>query len=130
MSARYSRVGRPRPQGSGRELAIWLLMRLTGLGLFVFALSHFLIVHVLFDPSNQTAQWITDHRWGNDLWRFTDGTLLVLVVFHAFAGIRTIVSDYVGGTARRVIVVIIVILALVLAAMGVMAILAAKGPIP
>ena len=130
MSALYSRSGRPRPRGSGRELAIWLLMRLTGLGLFVFALSHFLIVHVLFDPSNQTAQWITDHRWGNDLWRFTDGTMLVLVVFHAFAGIRTIVADYVGGTARRVIVGVLVVLALALVVMGVSAILAAKGPIP
>jgi succinate dehydrogenase / fumarate reductase membrane anchor subunit len=130
MSTLYSRVGRPRPQGSRRELAIWILMRLTGLGLFVFALSHFLIVHVIFDPAEQTAQWITDHRWANDLWRFTDGTMLVLVVFHAFAGVRTVVNDYVGGPARRVIVAVLVVLALGLVAMGLSAILAANGPIP
>ena len=35
MNARVTRAGRARPQGGGFELAIWYLMRLTGLGLFV-----------------------------------------------------------------------------------------------
>ena len=30
-------------------------MRLTGLGLFVLALSHYLITHVLYDPAEQDA---------------------------------------------------------------------------
>ena len=37
--ARVTRSGSARPQGGGWELAIWYLMRLTGLGLFVLALA-------------------------------------------------------------------------------------------
>jgi len=51
MSGSVARAGRPRPQGSGWELAVWYLMRLTGLALFVLALTHFLIVHLVVDPS-------------------------------------------------------------------------------
>ena len=54
---------RARP-GGGFELAVWYLMRLTGLGLFVLAISHFLITHVLWDPAVQDAQWIGE-RWAN-----------------------------------------------------------------
>ena len=54
-TSRYSRSGRARPSGGGWELAIWYLMRLTGLGLFVLALAHYIIVHFLFDPADQTA---------------------------------------------------------------------------
>jgi hypothetical protein len=43
VSTRVTRSGSARP-GSGWELAIWYLMRLTGLGLFVTALAHFIIV--------------------------------------------------------------------------------------
>ena len=65
-------------------------MRLTGLGLFVTALGHFIIVHFLFDPALQTAKWITDERWGNVAWRTVDWLMLVFVVFHAFMGLRTV----------------------------------------
>ena len=51
------------PAGSGCELAVWYLMRLTGLGLFVLALSHYLILHFLYDPAEQNAGWIADERW-------------------------------------------------------------------
>ena len=71
MSARATRSGSARP-GSGWELAVWYLMRLTGLGLFVTALAHFIIVHFFYDPSQQTAGWITDERWGNIAWRTAD----------------------------------------------------------
>jgi succinate dehydrogenase / fumarate reductase membrane anchor subunit len=131
MSARYSIVGRPRPVGGDRvELAIWYLMRLTGLGLFVLALSHFIITHVLFDPANQTAQWIDSHRWADGLWRGVDGTMLVLVVFHSFVGVRTVLQDYVGGRARVILVAILAILGVVLAGMGLWAVLSASAPMP
>jgi succinate dehydrogenase / fumarate reductase membrane anchor subunit len=128
--ALYSTVGRPRPHGSRLELAIWVFMRLTGLMLFVLAISHFLIVHVLFDPSQQTADWIATHRWTEGLAKWTDGTMLVAVIFHAFAGVRTVVQDYVGGRARTVLVALLVVVAVALAVMGVSAIVAAQGPIP
>ena len=64
-------------------------MRLTGLGLFVLALAHYIIVHFLYDPSEQTAQWIIDERWGSIVWRTVDWLMLTFVVFHAFMGMRT-----------------------------------------
>lgn len=131
MSARYSVVGRPRPAGADRvELAIWYLMRLTGLGLFVLAVSHFIITHVLFDPANQTADWIGAHRWANGLWRVVDGSMLVLVVFHSFIGVRTVLQDYLGGRARVIIVAFLAILGVVLAGMGLWAVLSASAPMP
>ena len=72
----YTRSGRPRPQGDGWEVAVWYLMRLTGLALFVLALAHYLILHFLFDPAEQTAAWIIDERWNQLFWRAFDWTLL------------------------------------------------------
>ena len=131
MSARYSLVGRPRPVGADRvELAIWYLMRLTGLGLFVLALSHFIITHVLFDPANQTAEWIDAHRWADGLWRGVDGTMLVLVVFHSFVGVRTVLQDYVGGRGRTILIALLAVIGVVLAGMGLWAVLSAPTPMP
>ncbi len=131
MSVRYSPIGRPRPASGDRvELAIWYLMRLTGAGLFVLALSHFIITHVLFDPANQTASWIDANRWANGLWRGVDGTMLVLVVFHSFVGVRTVLQDYVGSRARVILIPILAILGLVLAGLGLWAVLSAPAPMP
>ena len=131
MSARYSPIGRPRPAGGDRlELAIWYLMRLTGVALFVLALSHFLITHVLFDPANQTAVWIDSHRWANDLWRVVDSSMLVLVVFHSFVGVRTVLQDYVGGRLRTLLVAILAVAGVVLAGLGLWAVLSASAPMP
>jgi succinate dehydrogenase / fumarate reductase membrane anchor subunit len=131
MSARYSLVGRPRPAGADRlELAIWYLMRLSGLALFVLALSHFLITHVLFDPANQTADWIETHRWADSLWRVVDSSMLVLVVFHSFVGVRTVLQDYVGGRARTVLVALLAVVGVILAGLGLWAVLGAAAPLP
>ena len=117
-SRRYSRVGRPRPTGRGMELAIWFLMRLTGLGLFVLALTHFLILHVLYDPAEQDATWIAQVRWSSLFWRVFDWLLLMLVLFHAFMGVRTVIIDYAIGRARRILVFALYLLALVLFVLG------------
>ncbi len=63
MSARYGRTGRAKPASGGWEVAIWYLMRVTGLGLFVLVLSHYLILHVLYDPAQQHSGWIAEMRW-------------------------------------------------------------------
>jgi succinate dehydrogenase hydrophobic anchor subunit len=118
MTTRVSRSSsRVRP-GGGWELAIWYLMRLTGLGLFVTVLAHFIIVHFLFDPSQQTAKWITDERWGNIAWRTVDWLMLLFVVFHAFMGLRMVVHDYTSGFARTALTGLLYIGAVVLFAMG------------
>jgi succinate dehydrogenase / fumarate reductase membrane anchor subunit len=130
MSARYSRVGRPRPQGGGFELAVWYLMRLSGLGLFVLALSHFLIVHLLFDPALQTAEWIRTERWVDLAWRTVDWLMLLLVVFHSFFGVRTVVQDYVRGRLRIVLTMALYMGALVLVVLGTTAVMGAPAPMP
>lgn len=94
------RSGRVRPQGSRRELAIWTLMRLTGLALFVLVLCHYFILHVFHDPADQTAQWIGEFRWNSTFWRVYDWTMLTLVLFHAVMGMRIVVGDVLGGRAR------------------------------
>ena len=67
-------------------------MRLTGVALFVLALAHFLIVHFLYDPAEQSATWIATVRWSSLFWRVFDWTLLMMVLFHAFLGVRTVVD--------------------------------------
>ena len=118
MADRTTRASRVRPSSGGWELAIWYLMRLTGLGLFVTALAHFIIVHFLYDPKDQTAQWILDERWGSIAWRTADWLMLAFVVFHAFMGMRTVIGDYTKGRTRMVLTLLLYLGAIVLFAMG------------
>ena len=94
---------RTRPTGGGRETAIWYLMRVSGVALFVLALSHFIIQHFIFDPSEQTAEWIATHRWNQLIWRAADWALLMVVLLHSFLGVRTVVIDHVSRPRARVI---------------------------
>lgn len=129
MSTRVTRAGRARPKSGGWELAVWYLMRLTGLGLFVTALAHYIIVHFLFDPSLQTAKWITDERWGNVAWRTVDWLMLSFVVFHAFMGLRTVVQDYTGGALRTILTMLLYVGAFVIFALGTMAVVTFQFPV-
>ena len=117
MTARYSRSGRVRPQSGGAELAIWYLMRLSGLGLFVLVLTHYLIMHVLNDPVDQDAAWIAI-RWSSTFWRAFDWLMLMLVLFHAFMGMRVVVIDYIRGGARTLVLSSLYITAVVLFVIG------------
>jgi succinate dehydrogenase membrane anchor subunit len=95
--------GRSRPTGSGRETMIWYLVRISGVALFVLALSHFIIQHFIFDPSVQTADWIATHRWNQLIWRAVDWALLMAVLIHSALGMRTVILDYVHGTRGRLV---------------------------
>ena len=117
MSARYSRSGRVRPQSGGGELAIWYLMRLSGLGLFVLVLTHYLIMHVLHDPVDQDAAWIAI-RWSSTFWRAFDWLMLMLVLFHAFMGMRVVVTDYLRGGFRTLVLSGLYLTAIVLFVIG------------
>jgi len=119
---------RARP-GGGFELAIWYLMRLTGLGLFVLALSHFIIVHVLYDPVDQDAAWISE-RWANLSVRTADWLMLLFVVFHAFMGVRTIVQDYTRGGLRMLTTMVLYVLAIGLFLMGSVVLITAPRVLP
>lgn len=128
MSDRVTRAGSARPKGGGFELAVWYLMRVTGLGLFVTALAHFSITHFLFDPANETAQWILDERWGNIAWRTADWLMLTFVIFHAFMGMRTILGDYTKGGLRLVLNTALYLAAFVLFSMGTVAVMTLPFP--
>jgi succinate dehydrogenase / fumarate reductase membrane anchor subunit len=127
--AAYTRSGRPRPQRSGFELAVWYLMRLTGLALFVLALGHFSITHFIFDPATQTAQWIIDIRWGSVLWRTVDWLLLTMVVLHSFLGVRTVVQDYTAGGVRTAFTMLLYLAGIALFLMGTIAVMTLPFPV-
>jgi succinate dehydrogenase / fumarate reductase membrane anchor subunit len=122
--------GRARPVGAGFELTVWYLMRVTGLVLFVLVLSHYLILHVLYDPAKQDSSWIADIRWSSTFWRGYDWLMLTLVLFHAFMGVRVVVSDYVGGRARAVVLTLLYVLAAVLFAMGTIVVFTLANVVP
>jgi succinate dehydrogenase / fumarate reductase, membrane anchor subunit len=107
-----------KPQGGGFELAVWYLMRLTGVALFVLALTHYLILHVLYDPALQDADFITTVRWSSLFWRAFDWTLLMMVLFHGFMGVRTVIGDYTRGGARTALTMGLYLLAIGLFVMG------------
>ena len=128
--ARVTRSGSARPQGGGWELAVWYGMRLTGLGLFVTALSHYLITHFLSDPLAQNSAWITE-RWGELAWRTIDWLMLTFVVFHGFMGLRIVVGDYTRGGVRTVLTMLLYLGAIVLFLLGTIVIVTLpSGPVP
>lgn len=90
----YSRA-RVRPSASRREIVVWYLMRLTGVALFVLALAHFSILHFIWDPAEQTAEFVINERWNQLFWRGFDWLLLMTVLFHGFLGMRTVLVDYI-----------------------------------
>ena len=126
---RVTRSGRAKPQGSGWELAIWYLMRLTGLGLFVTALAHYMITHFISDPAIQNADWVAA-RWGNLAWRTTDWLMLTFVVFHAFMGVRIVIHDYTTGGLRTFLTMVLYLLAFVIYALGTMVVVTLPFPGP
>jgi len=92
---------RIRPRDSRKELAVWYLMRVTAVALFVLALGHFSILHFIWDPAAQNAEFIQDERWNSIFWRGFDWLLLTTVIIHAFLGVRTVVLDYVHWPVVR-----------------------------
>jgi succinate dehydrogenase hydrophobic anchor subunit len=116
--ARITRAGSSaRPTSGGYELAIWYLMRLTAMALFVLVLAHFTIVHFIYDPAVQDANWIAA-RWSGAAWRTVDWLMLSAVVFHAFMGMRTVVGDYSKGNVRMLLTTLLYLGAILIFAMG------------
>ena len=124
-----TRSGRAKPAGGGWELAIWYLIRLSGLALFVLALAHYSITHFVFDVSVQEADWVLAQRWSGLLWRTVDWLMLSLVIFHSFMGVRTVVGDYTRGGLRTALTMGLYGLAPVLFAMGTMAVATLPFPV-
>jgi succinate dehydrogenase / fumarate reductase membrane anchor subunit len=130
VTAPYTRSGRRRPEAGGSETAIWYLMRLTGIGLFVLVLTHYLILHVIHDPAEQDAAWIAQFRWSSTFWRSFDWLMLTLVQFHAFVGMRTVIADYTKGGLRTLLLSGLYILAVLLFVLGTIVVMTLPNPVP
>ncbi len=91
-------------QPNARKIHASPIPRLGGLamyGAFVLALAHFSILHFVYDPGAQTADFIASQRWNQFFWRAFDWLLLMNVLFHGFLGVRTVVLDYIHRPAWR-----------------------------
>ena len=92
--------GTPEPAAGGLEVAVWYLMRMTGLGLFVLVLSHYLILHVLYSPADQHSGWIDGDALGEHVLAGVGLADAHAWSFHAFMGMRMVVGDYTIGRRR------------------------------
>jgi succinate dehydrogenase / fumarate reductase, membrane anchor subunit len=120
---------RRRPHGSRRELYAWYLMRVTGVALFVLALAHFSILHFIWDPAEQTAEFIANERWNQIFWRGFDWLLLMTVLFHGFIGMRIVVMDYIKRPRlREFTLIMLYTLALLLLVIGTQVVLTLPVP--
>ena len=127
MSApRYSRGGRPRPVGSAVDLYVWYAVRISSLALFVLALAHFAMTHFVFDPADQSAEWVRQTRWSSIALRALDWGMLMAVLVHGFLGMRTVLQDYVPSRVRSLALGALYALALVLFALGTQVVLTLK----
>jgi succinate dehydrogenase / fumarate reductase membrane anchor subunit len=120
---------RMRPSGTRRELVVWYLMRVTGVALFVLALAHFSILHFIWDPAEQTAEFIATERWNQIFWRGFDWLLLMTVLFHGFLGMRTVATDYIHREPWRAITLsLLLVTAVLLFVIGTQVILTLPTP--
>lgn len=124
----YSR-GRAKPAGSRREIYVWYTMRISGVALFVLALAHFSILHFIWDPAEQTAEFVIEQRWNQLFWRGFDWLLLMAVLFHGWLGMRTVVLDYVHrATLRVALLIALYLLGVVLFVLGTSVVLTLPVP--
>jgi len=125
MSApRYSLAGRPRPTGSKADLYVWYAVRLSSLALFVLALAHFSMTHFVFDPADQSAEWVRQTRWNSVALRALDWGMLMAVLVHGFLGMRTVLQDYVPSRVRSLSLGALYLLALILFVLGTQVVIA------
>lgn len=125
MSApRYSLSGRPRPTGSTVDLYVWYAVRLSSLALFVLALAHFAMTHFVFDPADQSAEWVRQTRWNSVALRALDWGMLMAVLVHGCLGMRTVLQDYVPSRVRSLSLGALYLLALILFVLGTQVVIA------
>jgi len=130
VTVQVGRSGRVRPRGNRRELAIWYLMRLSGLVLFVLVITHYLILHVFHDPASQDASWIASFRWSSTFWRVYDWSMLALVLFHGFVGMRIVIGDTTFGRVRTGLLWALYALGIFLAVIGTQVVLTLPNVVP
>lgn len=84
----------------GTERVFWYFLRISGLLLVFFALTHLFITHYINVPSETVFTFVAD-RWANPLWRTFDLILLFAALWHGMVGLRMILTDLIRGQARQ-----------------------------
>jgi succinate dehydrogenase / fumarate reductase membrane anchor subunit len=103
-------------------------MRLSGVALFVLALTHFTLQHFLSDPKDQTASWIFADAWNNIFRRGLDWLMLVFVLAHMILGMRTVTMDYIKGGLRTLALSVLYLAGAAVMAMGTIVVFTVKLP--
>ncbi|MFQ6060684.1 MAG: hypothetical protein ACE5KV_05230, partial [Thermoplasmata archaeon] len=80
-------------QESRRSLWLWLLQRISSVGLIIVLLIHMIALHYI-DPSAEITLVGTQTRLQSLLFVVVDSLLLGLVIFHALNGVRNVAYDY------------------------------------
>lgn len=91
---------------SNFERFAFVFMRLTGVGLLVFAVGHMLIQHVLNSSTNLTIMFVAE-QWNSWGWKVYDMVLLAFAVSHGVNGFRNVLEDYVHNTGTMRIINIV-----------------------
>ncbi len=74
-------------------LAIWLIVRITGLLLVLLVLSHFAYNHLIHDVAETDAALVSN-RMRLPLFLAWDWLMLVLALLHAATGCWTLIGEY------------------------------------
>ena len=74
-------------------LAVWLIVRVTGLLLVVLVFAHFAYTHLIHDVADTDAAFVSS-RMRSPLFLAWDWSMLVLALFHAVAGSWTVIGEY------------------------------------
>ena len=106
------------------ESYAWLFMRLSGAGLLLLAVGHWVMIHFVQGVQNVTGEWVIQARWAYTWIRVWDFVLLGLAFVHGLNGLHTVVTDYVHNkTALKVVRLLIVAVGAVITILGAAAII-------
>ncbi len=106
------------------ESYAWLFMRLSGAGLLLLAVGHWVMIHFIQGVQNVTGEWVIQARWAYTWIRVWDFLLLGLAFVHGLNGFHTVVTDYIHNpTALKIVRLLIVAVGVVITILGAAAII-------
>jgi succinate dehydrogenase / fumarate reductase membrane anchor subunit len=117
----WERAAAAPAQEVSSRLFDYVLLRVTGLVLSVLVLGHFAVTHFVTDVAGNDASFVA-RRLSSLGWVAWDAAMLAAALAHGAAGVRIALADY--GSRRRSLLAgrLVVALAVVVFAVGVVAI--------
>ncbi len=80
-------------QASKWSARLWILQRVTSVGLIIVLLFHMIVLHYV-DPSQEITLADTQVRLQQVLFIVVDSFLLAFALFHGLNGVRNVAYDY------------------------------------